>query len=703
MLKIYSLLLFLFLQTSVYGAGSVLVTKVSITGYSFVDPEGPVVYGGIAGTACTGDGVSTCNSCTDKTTLQACNQTSVYPAQQISISFQISQDLTTAAVAKLFIEQSNAGIYDQVLSTTVPAGTKTVNFQTTWAEICNRTGTVLPANCVGPAAAVISKNVAFGIDSNATNEVEVDERKIVAFKLHYIPPASTVSQSFCPTKTGATGFGVCNLELASGDKKAFIKSAITLGTDTFFGTTIAWDSIAIFAIPTANDATSEAAAYTGFKSGTVAPIIRSIAADGSIPDSQLTGGLSNYTHYCFVYGNKNKAQNIYRFVTDAAAAPKGCVTLSENVGLLEDKHCFISTAAFGSEMASEVQTFRQFRNQFLLSNDLGKYFVKLYYRLSPPVATTISHNEVLRTLTRAILYPFLGFSYVALNYGILVAILSLMIFLILIFQIKKIVKQKVLLFFLIILIFAPTLKAQVQPATQTIQHSESTHGLVRIKKDGTYIYEIKRPLKKESSRISFGNGQAPDISIDIESTTPSGQPSGIFKTFTYDNFYGGSSNFIIGYDYEYFPWMNNGKLGFQAGVSMMFAQGHGRQKATLTPSEEKYTLFTLPLDLGAVYRLEWKDKQLFAPYAAGGGVYTVLLEKREDKTNLSYAGAPGFYAAGGVLINLGLLDEASGFALDSEYGIGNLWLSVEYRIVEVDSNSFKYSNRYINAGVSFDF
>ncbi len=81
--------------------------------------------------------------------------------------------------------------------------------------------------------------------------------------------------------------------------------------------------------------------------------------------------------------------------------------------------CFIATAAYGSLMEPHVVLLRRFRDQFLLTNAAGSRFVELYYRYSPPVAAFIREHDLLRILTRGILYPLVGVAYISLNgYGV---------------------------------------------------------------------------------------------------------------------------------------------------------------------------------------------------------------------------------------------------------------------------------------------
>lgn len=708
------MLRFIFLTAAIlfsfelYAAREILVTNAAVdsAGVSYSEPDFSIIYGGIAGVRCTGDTNVTCNSCVDTAVpLRSCNQKSIYSTLKVNISSQLTKAVTNAKVS-IFVETNE--IVAQSRTITAASG-DAVNFQITWADIC--TATTLTANCdTGVAADVFSKNITFGVDSDASNSVEAEERKTITAKIHYIPASgdTTASQEFCPDVTSGslTGrAGICNLPLLAGDEKVFIDEGfIYNNADSFTSGSIDWDAIALFPVPVASDGSEDSASYTGFFNGKVAPIFVSFTpATAEIPDSRVSGGLENYQRYCFSYATRNKAQNIYRFVnTTDAAKTTACVTPSEVVGLLEDKHCFISTAAFGSDMAPEVQMFRKFRNEYLLTNKIGSAFVKFYYQVSPSIADIISKNETLRSLTRGSLYPVLGFVYVAFNYGILAALLICLLLVGLLVHIQKVTKIKKTFIILLILFASPFLKAENKSET-IIQHPDAADGLIKIKKDGTYVYDLKKPLKSESSRITFGQAQNPEISIVIEQTDSNGNTIGS-ETYQFDDFYEGASKSIIGFDYEWFPFINKGKLGLQLGLSLMYAQGHGRLVASPSPpSQEKYTFFTVPLNIGAVYRLEWKDQQMFAPYVAGGGTYLGLMEKREDQSEPKFAGAPGFYGAAGILFNLSSFDDETGFELESQYGISNMWLSLEFKAIEVNSDDFKFSNQYFNAGVAFDF
>jgi hypothetical protein len=77
--------------------------------------------------------------------------------------------------------------------------------------------------------------------------------------------------------------------------------------------------------------------------------------------------------------------------------------------------CFIATAAYGTAMAEHVRILREFRDEYLLANPLGRAFVDLYYRTSPSIADFITEHPSLKPIVRAGLLPAVAMSTVAVN------------------------------------------------------------------------------------------------------------------------------------------------------------------------------------------------------------------------------------------------------------------------------------------------
>jgi alpha-tubulin suppressor-like RCC1 family protein len=77
--------------------------------------------------------------------------------------------------------------------------------------------------------------------------------------------------------------------------------------------------------------------------------------------------------------------------------------------------CFIATAAYGTPMAEEIQILREFRDEYLLTNPLGRAFVDFYYEVSPPIAEFITEHPGLKPIVRAELVPVVAMSTVAVN------------------------------------------------------------------------------------------------------------------------------------------------------------------------------------------------------------------------------------------------------------------------------------------------
>jgi len=73
---------------------------------------------------------------------------------------------------------------------------------------------------------------------------------------------------------------------------------------------------------------------------------------------------------------------------------------------LPNDGCFIATAAYGFYSAPQVQALRDFRDHYLLTNELGRAFVEFYYKYSPPLAAYIAERPTLRAWVRIVLAPF---------------------------------------------------------------------------------------------------------------------------------------------------------------------------------------------------------------------------------------------------------------------------------------------------------
>jgi hypothetical protein len=82
---------------------------------------------------------------------------------------------------------------------------------------------------------------------------------------------------------------------------------------------------------------------------------------------------------------------------------------------VEKKGCFIATAVYGTPMAEEIEILREFRDEYLLDNQVGQALVGLYYKVSPPIAEFITEHPSLKPIVRAGLLPAVAMSIVIVN------------------------------------------------------------------------------------------------------------------------------------------------------------------------------------------------------------------------------------------------------------------------------------------------
>jgi len=131
-----------------------------------------------------------------------------------------------------------------------------------------------------------------------------------------------------------------------------------------------------------------------------------VAADGTVLNFQLT-------------------------VTDTdglKAVDEVAVTVNDNSNSSSSGGCFIATAAYGSPIEPQINILREFRDGFMLKNSIGKAFVRLYYKYSPPLADFIAKRDNLRILVRLGLLPVVGLSWAALQIGPVFCLVLMLLF-----------------------------------------------------------------------------------------------------------------------------------------------------------------------------------------------------------------------------------------------------------------------------------
>jgi hypothetical protein len=81
--------------------------------------------------------------------------------------------------------------------------------------------------------------------------------------------------------------------------------------------------------------------------------------------------------------------------------------------------CLIATATYGSEVASEVQFLREYRDEIVMKTFSGREFLKMfnmwYYSFSPKVADFERRWEPIRIVAQYALYPLLGILQIAIS------------------------------------------------------------------------------------------------------------------------------------------------------------------------------------------------------------------------------------------------------------------------------------------------
>ncbi len=417
--------------TSICSLSWAVVTNISInpstvSGVDSTDATNIMVFGGIVGPigACTTpDGTNTCNSCTAMTKFcpeaapYRCAERSIYPALDLVITMVVDTLPTTPAIAAKTEPSGGSTVnMDNPTPAPVPVVGQPFTIRIKWSELCLKAG--LTATCSATASSAGGNIIIYVGVSDGTNLFSGAYQKLTV-KVSAQDPTLTPAL----VTIGTTDAGFFDFSVLPGDQKVYVndvrRGAIgpTFPLDNslirwqalrvYFAQTAAPPAIPDFCIPLTADNFDDLAVVD---KGTIETKL----------STRKVSGLENDQTYMFSIASVDEASIVSSFTKPStlAAAPIGhTATPGQVVGLLDDKNCFIATAAFGSQMDPEVQLLRKFRNQFFFNNFMGRKFIHTYYEFSPPIAAFISQHEALRAGVRFSLWPLIWFAEIALHLG----------------------------------------------------------------------------------------------------------------------------------------------------------------------------------------------------------------------------------------------------------------------------------------------
>ena len=419
------------------------------------------IYGGIAGPASpcaagTG-GNSTCNNCDTGTDgLVDCNYARITPNLIVTVSF-ISNNASGIPGATFADGSSNltAIPLQNVVTAQVAKGSQTsVSFR--WSDICQylyqSDRTTNASGCVTTAPASGTIRIGILVNGDTTLGQGSDDYAQVSFTvsdaLGDVSTNSTTHVSSgrnghfalpCNATSPPVPTGVCGFSMLPGDGKALITDVNAL--DGFPSNTgLGFSGARLYYTSTG---------FADIKSSSPHSELLPSATDANSTGGPASfspaeaDGLENDQLYYFKVASVDLAGNVSFFTDNGAAGDTYCAGSQPPINpqgadchkalpgavygaLGKSVNCFIATAAYGSPMAPQVNTFRQFRNRFLLNHPWGKSFVRLYYEKSPKYANIIAQNETLRFVARLALWPILAFVSLALHFVLINALILIL-------------------------------------------------------------------------------------------------------------------------------------------------------------------------------------------------------------------------------------------------------------------------------------
>lgn len=405
----------------------------------------PILYGGLSGppnSACVSSG--TCNSCTlsacttasESAPICACNTSQIGGSTIVQFAFLSTTAYGTPTVTSSTTTAGGTGTITPTSAPATSAPNQTATFTTTWGAICVALGLAADCSGISSTMATGTLTVGFGNTTGSTTNTTTDTASITVTLIN-VPQAQAVITEPCDNNSSNAG-GVCSFWAFPGDQSVYIEN---ITAPNGWPGQQSGSVAAALAFFYSQDPTN-GFKYANPTNGSAATV--PLDSNGN-PTNKIIGGLQNdpTTPYYFRMAVVDVANNMYYWTGDAnvvaadggnctnAGTPPmvdsneyydGCLYRAfpdRVLGLLSnDFNCFIATAAFGSPMEPKINTFRAFRNRYLILNRYGRKFIDAYYHYGPIGARWIAPRPWARAAARTFLWPLWAFAYLSLKWGL---------------------------------------------------------------------------------------------------------------------------------------------------------------------------------------------------------------------------------------------------------------------------------------------
>jgi len=411
--------------TTTTGTGTSATTATNITifgGYAGDGGNCATVNGGTVCDSCTGTGAPV-DICTTATPPYSCAEKSIYPTLLLGISMSMDPIPTNPAI-RIEVGTNTATVNAHTSSTVPSAAGEAFTVYVRWDELCNAVGMGLDCK----TAPGVSKEINVGLIDNTTSAFVAGNSQKFTLKVRYQDPAS--ENTIVPTQAPTASQGFSDFEVVPGDEKVFIRDIWRGGTgpaESGDSSGVRWSAMRVFYQEVAVGAEDFCAIplnTAGFADLTISD---KASKDASLSQDFLTG-LTNEVNYQFTIASVDEASIVTNYLKADATNPAHVLRYTgmpgEVVGLLDQKKCFIATAAFGSPMEPQVELLRDFRDEVLGRFWIGKKFIRFYYQNSPPLAQFIAEHDGLRAVVRGLLWPIVLFADLALQWGVWAAVMA---------------------------------------------------------------------------------------------------------------------------------------------------------------------------------------------------------------------------------------------------------------------------------------